>query len=160
MVFSVFSEGLYFGHFLSFYNKQIERLSYKEDGSRLGELRRQLDKLHRPGRIPPSSSPYGAGCQMLRKANGKLRTCVNHRALNTRTVRDQYPLPSIQSILSTPGGSTVFSKINLVTGFHQSRIHDEHIKKTAFNTQFLGVEMGCNALRPLQCTINVAVRRQ
>ena len=62
--------------------------------------------------------------------------CVDYRALNTRTVRDRYPLPSIQSIMSTLGGSTVFSKIDLVSVFHHIRIQDEDIEKTAFNTQF------------------------
>ena len=81
---------------------------YKMDSSQLDELRRQLDKLHRSGRIRPSSSPYGAGCLLVKKANGKWRMCVDYQALNTRTVRDRYPLPSIQSILSTLGGSTVF----------------------------------------------------
>ena len=109
---------------------------YKMDPSQLDELRRQLDKLHRSGRIRPSSGPYGAGCLLVKKANGKWRMCVDYRALNTRTVRDRYPLPSIQSILSTLGGSTVFSKIDLVSGFHQIRIQDEDIEKTAFNTQF------------------------
>ena len=51
--------------------------------SQLDELRRQLDKLHRSGQIRPSSSPYGAGCLLVKKANGKLRMCVNYLALNT-----------------------------------------------------------------------------
>ena len=72
----------------------------------------------------------------MNKANRKWRMCVDYRALNTRTVRDRYPLPSIQSISSTLGGSTVFWTIDLVSGFHQIRIHDEDIEKTAFNTQF------------------------
>ena len=77
---------------------------YKMDPSQLNELRRQLDKLHRSSRIRPSSSPYGAGCLLVKKANGKWRMCVDCQASNTQTVRDWYPLPSIQSILSTPGG--------------------------------------------------------
>ena len=72
----------------------------------------------------------------MKKANGKWRMCVDYGALNTRTVRDRYPLPSIQSILNTLGGFTVFSKIDLVSGFHQIRIHDEDVEKTAFNTPF------------------------
>ena len=72
----------------------------------------------------------------MTKANGKWRMCADYRALNTRTVEHRYPLPSIQSILSTLGGSTVFSTIDLVSGFHKIRIHDEDIEKTAFNTQF------------------------
>ena len=109
---------------------------YKMDPSQLDELRRQLDKLHGSGGIRPSSSPYGAGCLLVKKANGKWCMCLDYRALNTRTVQDRYPLPSIQSIFSTLGGSSVFLKIDLVSGFHQNRINDEDIEKTAFNTQF------------------------
>ena len=72
----------------------------------------------------------------MKKANGKWRMCVDYRALNTRTVRDRYPLPSMQSILSTLGDSTVFSKIDLVSGFNQIGTHDEDVEKTTFNTQF------------------------
>ena len=55
--------------------------------------------------------------------------------LNARTVPDQYLLPSLQSILTVPKGSMVFSNIDLVSAFHQIRIHDEDIEKSAFNTQ-------------------------
>ena len=133
---------------------------YKMDRSQLDELRRQLDKLHRSGQIRPSSSTYGAGCLLVKKANGKWHMCVDYRALNTRTVRDRYPLPSIQSILSTLGGSTVFSKIHLVSGFHQIRIHDEDVEKTAFNTQFGAFEWVvipfglCNAPWTVQRVVN------
>ena len=115
-------------------------------------------------RIRPSSSPYGAGFLLLRKANGKWPTCVDYRALNTRGVRDRYPLPSIQSILSTIGGSTVFSKLNLVSGFHQIGIHDEDIEKTAFNMEFGAFEWVvmpfglCNAPSTFQRVVNDILR--
>ena len=131
------------------------------DPSQLDELRRQLDKLHRSGRIRPSSSPYGL---LVKKANGKWRMCVNYRALNTRTVRDRYPLPSIQSILSTLGGSTVFSKIDLVCGFHQIRIQNKDIEKTAFKTRFGAFEcivmpFGlCNVPSTFQHVVNDVLR--
>ena len=91
---------------------------YKIDPSQLDELRRQLGKLHQFGRRRPSASPYGAGCLLVKKANGKWRLCVDYPVVNTRTVQVRYPLPSIQSILSTLGGSAVFLNINLVSGFH------------------------------------------
>ena len=137
---------------------------YKMDPSQLDELRRQLDKLHRSGRIRPSSSPYAAGCLLVKKANGKWHMCVDYGALNTRTVRDGYPLPLIQSILSTLGGSTVFSKIDLVSGCHQILIHDEDVEKTAFNTQFgdfEGVVMPfglCNVPATFQRVVNDVLR--
>ena len=122
---------------------------YKMDPSQLDELRRQLDKLHRSGRNPPSSSPYGAGGLLLKKANGKWHMCVNYRALNTRTVRDRYPLPSMQSILSTLGGSTVFSNIDLVSGFHQIQIHDKDVAKKTLNTQLGAFESAVMRFCPL-----------
>ena len=81
-----------------------------------------------------------------------------------RTVGDRYSLPSIQSILSTLGGSTVFSKMELVSGFHQIRIHNEDIEKTAFNTQFGAFEWVvmpsglCNAPSTFQRVVNDVLR--
>ena len=80
--------------------------------------------------------PYGAGCLLMRSGNGKCRMCFDYRALNTRSFRDCYHLPSIKSILSMLGGSTVFSKSDLVSGFHPAPIHDKDIEATAFHTQF------------------------
>ena len=100
----------------------------------------------------------------MKKANGKWRMCVDYRALNTRTVPDRYLVPWIQSILTRRGGSTVFSKIDLVSGFHQIGIHDEDVEKTAFNTQFGVFEWVvmpfclCNASSTFQCILNDALR--
>ena len=137
---------------------------YKMDPSQLDELPRQLDKLAPSGGIRPSSSPYGAGCLLVKKVNGKWRMCVDYRALNTRTVQDRYPLPSIQSIFSTLGASSVYSKIDLVSGFHQIRINDEDIEKTAFNTQFGAFEWVvmlfglCNAPSTFQRVVDDVLR--
>ena len=100
----------------------------------------------------------------MKKVNGKWRMCVDYRALNTRTVRDRYFLPSIQSILSTLGGSTLFSKIDPVSGFHQIRIHDEDVEKTASNTQLGAFECVvmtfglCNAPSMFQRVVNDVLR--
>ena len=51
---------------------------YKMDPSQLEELQPQLEKLHRSGRIGPSSSPYGAACLLVKKVNGKWRMCVGY----------------------------------------------------------------------------------
>ena len=100
----------------------------------------------------------------MREANGKCCMCVDYRALDTRAVGDRYPWPSVQSILSTLGGSTVSCKIDLVSGFHQIQIHDEDIEKTAFNRQFgafkwVVLPYGlCNAPSTFQRVLNDILR--
>ena len=132
----------------------------KMDPSQSDGLQRQLDKLHGSGPIGPSSSPYAVGCLLVKKANGKWRMCVDYQALNGRTVRERYPLPLMKSILSTIGGSTIFSNIHLANGLHRTRIHHEDIEKTAFNTQvgaFKWVVMPfglCNAPSTYECIVN------
>ena len=96
----------------------------------------------------------------MKKVNGKWCMFLDYRALNTRTVRDRYPLPSMQSILSTLGGSVVFSKVDLVSWFHRIRTHDEVVQKTAFNKQLGAFEWVvmpfgiCNAPSTFQRVVN------
>ena len=92
--------------------------------------------------------------------------CVVYRALNTGIVPDRCPPPSIQSILSTLGDCRIFPKINLGSGFHQNRIHDEDVEKTAFNTQLGAFEwvvmpLGlCKAPSTFQHVVNDVLRDQ
>ena len=71
----------------------------------------------------------------MRKADGKLRLCVDYRKLNSQTIKNSYPLPRIDGILERLHGSRVFSKLDLASGYHQIRIADRDIPKTAFTTR-------------------------
>ncbi|GJT85650.1 putative reverse transcriptase domain-containing protein [Tanacetum coccineum] len=67
--------------------------------------------------------------------------CINYQELNKLTVRDRYPLPRIDDLFNQLQGSSTYSKIDLRSGYHQLRVRDEDIPKTAFRTrivQFLG----------------------
>jgi transposase InsO family protein len=102
----------------------------------LAELRRQLTELLAKGYIRPSLSPFGAPVLFAKKKDGTLRLCVDYRRLNGITVKNRYPLPRIDDILDQLHGATVFSKIDLQSGYHQVRIAEADIPKTAFRTRY------------------------
>lgn len=108
------------------------RLSYKE----LRELKTQLEHLLATNKIRPSKSPYGAPVLFVKKKNGDLRLCVDYRALNKLTIKNNYPLPRIDDCFDRLVGMKYFSKLDFTSGYHQCRIAEEDIHKTAFRTRY------------------------
>ena len=88
------------------------------------------------GFIRSSCSPCGAPVLFVKKKKGSLRMCINYRELNKLTVKNKYPLSRIDDLFDQLQGKTVFSKIDLRSGYHQLRIKDEDIPKTAFRTRY------------------------
>ncbi|GJX44322.1 putative reverse transcriptase domain-containing protein [Tanacetum coccineum] len=91
--------------------------------------------------IRPSTSPWGAPVLFVKKKDGSFRMCIDYRELNKLTVKNRYPLPRIDDLFDQLQGLSVYSKMNLRSGYHQLRVRDEDIPKTAFRTcivQFLG----------------------
>ena len=89
-------------------------------------------------------SPWGAPVLFVKKKDGSLRMCIDYRELNKLTVKNKYPLPRIDDLFDQLQGSTVFSKIDLRSGYHQLRIKDEDIPKTAWygHYEFLVLSFG------------------
>ena len=102
----------------------------------LKELKLQLQELLDKGFIRPSISPWGAPVLFVKKKDGTLRLCVDYRQLNKLTVKNKYPLPRIDDLFDQLKGASIFLKIDLRSGYHQLKIKDADVHKTAFRTRY------------------------
>ncbi|GJU53794.1 putative reverse transcriptase domain-containing protein [Tanacetum coccineum] len=100
------------------------------------ELSTQLQELQDKGFIRPSHSPWGAHVLFVKKKDGALRMCIDYRELNKLTIKNHYPLPRIDDLFDQLQGAHYFSKIDLRSGYHQLRVYEEDIPKTAFRTRY------------------------
>ena len=112
--------------------RPVIRLSIAE----LDELKRQLDDLLAKGFIKPSTSPYGAPVLFVKKKEGTLRMCVDYRGLNRITRKNRHPLPRIDELIDRFRGARYFTKLDLLSGYHQQRIFEPHTHKTAFRCRY------------------------
>jgi len=112
--------------------RPVIRLSIAE----LDELRKQLDDLLGKGFIKPSTSPYGAPVLFVKKKDGSLRMCVDYRGLNRITKKNRHPLPRIDELIDRFRGARYFTKLDLLSGYHQQCIAEEDTHKTAFRCRY------------------------
>src|ERR1700736_4762735 len=112
------------------------RPTYRMSQPEMDELKKQLSELMDKGYIQESKSPYGAPVIFVKKKDGTMRMCIDYRALNKITIKNKYPLPRIDELLDRLQGAKYFSKIDLRSGYHQVRIHEDDIPKTAFRTRY------------------------
>nr|GFB64069.1 putative reverse transcriptase domain-containing protein [Tanacetum cinerariifolium] len=133
----------------------VARAPYRLAPSEIKELLEQMQELSEKGFIRPSSSPWGApvlfvkkkdgspssspwGALVLfvKKKDGSVRMCKDYQELNKLTVKNRYPLPRIDDLFDQLQGSSVYYKIDLRLGYHQLRVREEDIPKTAFRTRY------------------------
>nr|GEX14514.1 hypothetical protein [Tanacetum cinerariifolium] len=94
------------------------------------------EQLSDKGFIRPSSSPWGAPVLFVKKKDGSFWMCIDYRELNKLTVKNRYPLLRIDDLFDQLQGSSVYSKIDLRSGYHQLRVREKDIPKTAFRTHY------------------------
>ena len=114
----------------------LSKAPYKMAPAELQELKKQLQELLDKGFIRPSHSPWGAPILFVKKKDGSLRMCIDYRELNKVTIKNKYPLPRIDDLFDQLKGASVFSKIDLRSGYHQLRVTENDVPKTAFWTRY------------------------
>ncbi|GJT43198.1 putative nucleotidyltransferase, ribonuclease H [Tanacetum coccineum] len=114
----------------------VAKSPYRLAPSEMQELSEQLQELQDKGFIRPSHSPWGAPVLFVKKKDGSFRMCIDYRELNKLTIKNRYPLPRIDDLFDQLQGARYFSKIDLRSGYHQLRVHDDDISKTAFRTRY------------------------
>jgi hypothetical protein len=110
----------------------IYKTPHRMAAPELAKLKEHIKELLEKGFIHPSSFPWGAPVIFFPKKDGTQRLCVDYRALNEVTVKNKYPLPRIDDLFDQLCGVCVFSKIDLRLGYHQLKIRECDIPKTAF----------------------------
>ncbi|GKA78327.1 putative reverse transcriptase domain-containing protein [Tanacetum coccineum] len=114
----------------------VARAPYQLALSEMKELSDQLQELSNKVFIRPSSSPWGAPVLFVKKKDGSFRMYIDYQELNKLTVKNRYPLLRIDGLFDQLQGLSVYSKIDLRSGYHQLRVREEDIPKTTFRTRY------------------------
>jgi hypothetical protein len=116
--------------------QSIHKAPYRMAPTELRGLKEQLQELLVRGFICPSVSPWGGPVLFVKKKDGSLRMCIDYWELNRVTMKNKYPLPRIDDLFDQLKGASKFSKIDLLSGYHQLKVREEDIPKMAIRTRY------------------------
>jgi hypothetical protein len=112
----------------------MSRTPYGMITPKLFELKLELKEMWDKGYIWTSVSPWGEPTLFVKNKDVTLILCIDYRQLNKMTIKNKYPLPRIDDFFDKLRGATIFSKIELRSGYHHIRIKDEEIQNKTFRT--------------------------
>ena len=124
----------------------VSRAPYRMAPAELKELKVQLKELLDKGFVPPSVFPWGAPILFVKKKDGTLRMCIDYRQINKLTVKNKYPFQRIEDLFDQLKGVSVFSKIDLRSGYYQLRVKEVDMPKTTFRTRYGHYEFFGNSI--------------
>ena len=123
-------------HHIVTHGPPVHARARRLDAAKLAAAKEEFSKMEEMGIVRRSQSPWSSPLHMVMKNDGSWRPCGDYRRLNSTTTDDRYPLPHIQDFNSSLAGAKIFSKVDLVRGYHQIPLATDAIPKTAVCTPF------------------------
>ena len=112
------------------------RPAYRTSPEEAKEIQKQVNELLEKGWVQHSLSPCAMLVILVPKKDGTWRMCIDCRAINNITIKYRHPIPRLDDLIDELQGATIFSKIDLNSGYNQIRIKEGDEWKTSFKTKF------------------------